>query len=85
RDGGSFLIIRQEQINGPCLHHRLRGTSRAIYLYCQTIREQKELARQFPTIQPKALNDFLLELSTKRILFQEGSRILALAIPVSAP
>jgi hypothetical protein len=83
RDGGSFLIIRQEQINGPCLHHRLRGTSRAIYLYCQTIREQKELAQQFPTIQPQALNDFLLELSAKRILFQEGSRFLALAIPAS--
>lgn len=85
RNGGSFLIIRQEQINGPCLHHRLRGTSRAIYLYCQTIREQKELAQQFPTIQPKALNDFLQELSTKRILFREGSRILALAIPAFAP
>ncbi len=85
RDGGSFLIIRQEQINGPCLHHRLRGTSRAIYLFCQKIRDQKELAQQFPTITPKALNDFLADLTAKRILFQEGERILALAVPASAP
>ena len=84
RDGGSFLIIRQEQGNGPCLHHRLRGSSRAIYLYCQTIREFKELASQFPTIQPKTLNDFLDELIDKRLLFREGERLLALAIPAAA-
>jgi ribosomal peptide maturation radical SAM protein 1 len=85
RDGGSFLVIRQEQISGPCLHHRLRGTSRAIYLFCQKIRNQKELARQFPKIQSKALKDFLADLTAKRILFQEGERILALAIPASVP
>lgn len=84
RDGGSFLIIRQEQSNGPCLHHRLRSSSRAIYLYCQTIRDQKELALQFPTIQPQALNDFLQELSGKRLLFREEERVLALAIPAAA-
>ena len=84
RDGGSFLIIRQEQNNGPCLHHRLRGSSRAIYLYCQTIREHKELARQFPTIQPKVLNNFLEELICKHLLFREGERVLALAIPAAA-
>ena len=85
RDGGSFLVIRQEQINGPCLHHRLRGTSRTIYLYCLKIRDKKELAQQFPAIQPKALDDFLADLTTKRILFQEGPLVLALAIPVATP
>ncbi len=85
RDGGSFLIIRQEQINGPCLQHRLRGTSRAIYLYCQKIRDKKDVARQFPAIQSKALHDFLADLSTKHLLFQEGTRILALAIPAFTP
>ena len=85
RDGGSFLIIRQEQLNGPCLHHRLRGTSREIYLYCQKIREHKDMARQFPAIPPKALHDFLADLTTKRILFQEGTLVLALAIPTSTP
>ena len=81
RDGGSFLIIRQEQINPPCLQHRLRGTSRIIYLYCQEIRDRKELVQQFPTIPPKAMNDFLADLITKRLLFQEEDRVLAL-VPV---
>jgi ribosomal peptide maturation radical SAM protein 1 len=85
RDGDSFLIIRQEQINGPCLHHRLRGTSRAIYLYCRKIRDINDVVRQFPTIQPKALYDFLADLTAKRILFQEGTQVLALAIPLSPP
>lgn len=85
RDGGSFLLIRQEQLNGPCLQHRLRGTSRAIYLYCQKIRNQQELARRFPTLQPQALHSFLADLTSKRLLFQEQERLLALAIPVSTP
>ncbi|MDD3816241.1 MAG: hypothetical protein PHZ02_16535, partial [Desulfocapsaceae bacterium] len=85
RDGGSFLVIRQEQLNGPCLQHRLRGTSRAIYLYCQTIRDRNEVAGQFPTVPTKAMNDFLADLITKRLLFQEGERVLALAIPAFAP
>ncbi|MCX5869566.1 MAG: RiPP maturation radical SAM C-methyltransferase [Deltaproteobacteria bacterium] len=85
RDGGSFLIIRQEQSDGPCLQHRLRGSSREIYLYCHKIRDRKDVARQFPAIHPQALHDFLANLTAKHILFQEGDRILALAIPASAP
>ena len=85
RDGGDFLIIRQEQLHGLCLHHRLRGTSRAIYLFCQKIRTRAELARQFAAIPPKGLDDFLADLAAKRLLFQEGDRLLALAIPASPP
>lgn len=77
-------IAAMKQSNGSCLHHRLRGNSRAIYLYCQTISDQKELALQFPTIQSQALNDFLQELSGKRLLFWEEERVLALAIPAAA-
>jgi ribosomal peptide maturation radical SAM protein 1 len=84
RDGGSFLLIRQEQIHGPCLHHRLAGTSRKIYLFCQQIRDQNELTLQFPTIPPKALRDFLTDLLTKRLLFREGDQLLALAIAKSS-
>jgi len=83
RDGGIFLIIRQEQLHGPCLHHRLRGTSRQIYLFCQTIRTLDELACQFPTIPSRTMEEFLADLTQKRILFQEGDRLLALAIPAS--
>jgi ribosomal peptide maturation radical SAM protein 1 len=83
RDGGTFLIIRQEQLRGPCLHHRLRGTSRQIYLFCETIRTLDELVRQFPTIPSRTMEEFLVDLTQKRILFREGDRLLALAIPAS--
>jgi ribosomal peptide maturation radical SAM protein 1 len=83
RDGGTFLLVRQEQLQGPCLHHRLRGMSRQIYLFCQTIRSLDELAGRFPTISSRDLESFLADLSRKRILFQESDRLLALAIPAS--
>jgi len=83
RDGGDFLIIRQEQLHGPCLHHRLRGTSRAIYLFCGKIRTREEVVRQFAAIPPKGLDSFLADLAAKRLLFQEGDRLLALAVPAS--
>lgn len=83
RDGGTFLIIRQEQLHGSCLHHRLRGTSRQIYLFCQAIRTIDELACQFSTIPSGAMEEFLADLTQKRILFREGDRLLALAIPAS--
>ncbi len=83
RDGGSFLIIRQEQIDGPCLHHRLYGASRAIYLFCQQIRTLAELAASFPTISPPTLTAFLADLTAKRLLFQEGDQVLALALALA--
>lgn len=80
RDGGNFLLIRQEQINGPPLRHRLQGTSRKIYLFCRRIRSRDEIEAQFPTINNSALLQFLADLVTKRILFTEGDLFLALAI-----
>lgn len=84
RDGGSFLVIRQERLQGPCLHHRLRGTSREIYLFCQQIRSRADLTQQFPAVSPNNLDRFLTDLTAKRLLFQEKERVLALAIPASS-
>lgn len=84
RDGGTFLIIRQEQLQGPRLHHRLKGTSREIYLFCQQIRSLTELCQQFPTVQEHNLRQFLTGLIDKHLLFQEGEDFLALAIQVSS-
>lgn len=80
RDGGSFLLIRQEQLQGPTLQHRLKGTSRSIYLFCQQIRSLTELNQQFPMIRTETMRDFLTDLTNKRLLFQEGDRVLSLAI-----
>jgi len=81
RDGGSFLIIRQERLNDPPLQHRLRGLSRKIYLFCEQIRTRNEIASQFQSLTPRALDDFLSDLTAKRLLFQENGSVIALAIP----
>ncbi len=80
RDAGNLLIIRQELPEQATLHHRLRGTSRAIYLACETGVELDALARLFPTLGREKLVTFLEELAAKRLLFAQGTRYLALAV-----
>ncbi len=80
RDGGTFLLIRQELPGRPTLHHRLRGSSRSIYLACGEIRELAELEGRFPRIGREQLLKFLGELAVKRLLFVQGTRYLALAV-----
>lgn len=80
RDGGTFLLIRQEQDEGSVLHHRLKGTSRKIYLFCRRIRSRKELQETFPALKEEMLLNFLNDLCKKKLLFSENNRFLALAI-----
>jgi ribosomal peptide maturation radical SAM protein 1 len=84
RDAGNLLIIRQELPGQATLHHRLRGTSRAIYLACDTVVEFAELARLFPKLGTVQLATFLEELTAKRLLFAQGTRYLALAVHTTA-
>ncbi len=83
RDGGSFLIIRQEKLSGETLLHRLQGRSRELYLYCSSIRTMEEIEQKFTTLPQKTMLNFFDDLSKKRLLFQEGNRVLALAISTS--
>jgi hypothetical protein len=80
RDGGDFLLIRQELPDGKVLHHRLKGTSRQIYLFCSQIRTEKELYETFPAVRPKKILPFLADIEKKRLLFSEKNKYLALAI-----
>ncbi|MBU0945707.1 MAG: RiPP maturation radical SAM C-methyltransferase [Proteobacteria bacterium] len=80
RDGGTFLLIRQEQINGPILRHRLQEISRKIYLFCCEIRSQEEILKTFTTVGKITLLKFLQDLTNKKLFFKEGDRYLALAI-----
>ena len=80
RDGGDFLLIRQERIDGAPLRHRLRGTSRRIYLFCRSIRTIDAIQKEFPQIKKTTLLAFLNDLTTKQILFMEDDLFLALAI-----
>ncbi len=80
RDGGDFLLIRQEQADAPPLRHRLRGTSRKIYLFCRSIKSIQEIEAAFPQIKQATLLSFLHEIAAKKILFTEDDLFLALAI-----
>ncbi len=80
RDGGSFLIIRQERKDSTVLQHRLKGASRAIYLYCTTIRTMDEIAGAFNTIPVEKIRSFLIDLTKKYLVFSEQNRYLSLAI-----
>ena len=80
RDGGDFLVIRQERPGQPVLHHRLHGTSRAIYLHCRRPVAQKELLQTFGRVKEEQLVRFLADLTHKHLLYQDGGHCLALAV-----
>jgi ribosomal peptide maturation radical SAM protein 1 len=80
RDGGDFLLIHQELSKGKILHHRLKGTSRQIYLFCTQIRTETELIKKFPSVPSQNIISFLADLMQKRILFSDKNKYLALAI-----
>ena len=80
RDGGTFLIIRQERMSGAPLLHRLRGTSRKIYLSCDRPITINSLLEKFPEVSEQALRKYIDEMCMKRLMFQENDRVLSLAI-----
>ena len=80
RDGGDFLVIRQERPGQPVLHHRLHGTSRAIYLHCRRPVAQKELLQTFGRVKEEQLVRFLADLTHKHLLYQDDGHCLALAV-----
>lgn len=80
REGSSFLLIRQEQVTGPPLQHRLQGRSREIYLFCRKIRKLQEIHKKFPGIPMATIQKFLMDLQDKKLVFHENNQFLALAI-----
>ena len=80
RDGSSFLIIRQEPRSGVPLLHRLAGTSRKIYLFCEVPRTINSILAAFPKVGKPALRKFIDEMCLKRLMFQENDRVLSLAV-----
>ncbi len=80
RNGGTFLLIRQEQPEGPVLRHRLQGTSRAIYLFCEKVRGIDDILARFEQLKQAPLLAFLNELCRKRLMFREGNLFLSLAV-----
>ena len=82
RDGRNFLIIRQRICGAETINHRLVGTSRLIYLYCQHHRSIKRIRERFPGFAEDKILSFLKMMVTKRLMYEEKDRYLSLAIPV---
>jgi len=80
RDGRSFLIIRQRRLNGEPLTHRLEGTSRAIYLFCQKHRALKRIIDRFSSVPSDRIEPFLKMMVDKKLMFRENDRYLSLAV-----
>jgi ribosomal peptide maturation radical SAM protein 1 len=82
RDGRDFLIIRQKRVGAGSSTHRLVGTSRAIYLFCQRHRSLKRILAHFPGIAEDRIVPFLRMMVDKRLMFEENGRYLSMAIPL---
>ncbi len=80
RDGKNFLLIRQVLPDGQVLHHRLPEISRDIYLFLTDPKDLKDISQRFSKISSERIRTFLMDLVSKRLIFQEGDRFLALAI-----
>jgi len=81
RDGQTFLLIRERRLDDKPMIHRLKGTSRAIYLFCETQRSMAEILDRFPRFDEDRTRPFLRTMVDKRLMLSEGDRYLALAVP----
>ena len=82
RDGRDFLIIRQKRFKAEPLTHRLVGTSRTIYLFCQKHRSLKMILAHFPGVAEDRIMPFLRMMVDKKLMFEENGKYLSLAVPV---
>ncbi len=80
RDGGSFLMIRQEIEGGEPLLHRLKGLSREIYLAGDDVCRIDELLAARPGLDPDRLSAFLREMAAKKLICLRDDRFLSLAV-----
>jgi len=82
QDGGDFLIIRQRRCGKDDMAHRLKGTSRKIFLFCQKNHSISEILGHFPGFGEEKVLPFLNMMVGKKLMFNEGERYLSLAVPV---
>jgi ribosomal peptide maturation radical SAM protein 1 len=82
RDGGEFLILRERRRSGDAATHRLEGTSRAIYLYCDHHRPLRRILARFPSVPADRITAFLRNMVAQRLMFEEREQFLSLAVPI---
>ncbi len=81
QDGGTFLIIRQRCHRADDMTHRLKDTSRRIYLFCEQNRSLSQILDRFPGFGEEKVRPFLNMMVDKKLMFREGERFLSLAVP----
>jgi len=80
-DGGTFLVIRRRRAEQDQHQaYRLAGSSRDIYLYCDTRRRLHDIGKQFPRIKTQNLLDFLEDLVFKGLMYKGDDAYLSLAV-----
>ncbi|MFO7761432.1 MAG: RiPP maturation radical SAM C-methyltransferase [Desulfobia sp.] len=80
-DGQQFLILRERRIREDSVNHRLEGTSREIYLFCEHRRGFEEIREKFSSFSADKIKSFLSMMTTKGLMFEDGGHYLSLAIP----
>ncbi|MFZ0448754.1 MAG: RiPP maturation radical SAM C-methyltransferase [Desulfatiglandaceae bacterium] len=80
-DGKRFMVIQERRLDREDLSHRLTGTSRSIYLFCQRHRSAGDILARFPRMDGEKVVSFLNMMVKKRLMFREGNRYLSLAVP----
>jgi len=83
QDGRDFMVIRERRPGNFDMTHRLKGTSRKIYLFCRTQQTISQILSQFPGFGEEKVIPFLRMMVEKRLMFNEGERYLSLAVPVT--
>lgn len=84
RDGGDFIIIREKSTDGQTHNHRLAGSSREIYLFCQQRQSLPVIAKQHPRFSQRQIKSFLDEMVHKKLMFTEAGQYLSLAVRITA-
>jgi ribosomal peptide maturation radical SAM protein 1 len=82
RDGGDFMIIRERRPGGDAGTHRLEGTSRRIYLFCNQHRSRRRILATFSDPPADRITAFLAMMTAQKLMFSEDDRFLSLAVPV---
>jgi hypothetical protein len=82
QDGGTLLIIRERRPAADDRTHRLRGSSRRMYLFCEKNRSLSEIVEHFPGFGQEKILPFFNMMVDKKLMFREGERFLSLAVPV---
>lgn len=80
QDGKELLIIHQRRLKKADMTHRLKGSSRGIYLFCARQRALDEIVDRFPRFGEDQITAFLRMMVDKRLMFKEKDRFLSLAV-----